>query len=419
MIKTHLKRLNIIWALVIFVIVFSCKKNQKAFKETEKTVFNIDEKLDYCVAQATKTLALIPKDSVFPRNVKSNEKDWKFVDVEDWTSGFWPGILWYLYEHTGDEKWKTEADKFSRYLIPLSVRKATDHDLGFQMFCSFGNGYRLTGNSEYKDIYIKTADTLATLYNPTVGTILSWPIMVKKKGWPHNTIVDNMINLEMLFQASKTGGDSKLYDIALKHAEKTMNNHFREDYTSYHVVVYDTISGNKIKAVTHQGYADESMWARGQAWGIYGFIMVYRETKDKKFLDFAHKLSKVYLDNLPKDSIPYWDFNAPNIPNEPKDASASAVVASALIELSTYTTDPDLKFKYIESAEAMLKELSSSKYLSGEANTSFLLHSTGHHPNGSEIDASIIYADYYYIEALLRLKKLKKGESFFTQVVKN
>lgn len=408
-----LKRFNIVLTLIVFAIVFSCKENHKVLKEDEHAVFDIDEKLNYCVDQATKTLALISKDSVFPRNVKSKEGNWKFVSVEDWTSGFWPGILWYLYEYTGDDMWKKEADKFSRFLTPLSTRKAHNHDLGFQMFCSFGNAYRLTNNPEYKEIYIKTADTLATLYNSTVGTILSWPAMVEKEGWPHNTIIDNMINLEMLFQASKTGGDSKLYDIGLKHAETTMYNHFRNDYTSYHVVVYDTISGKKNKAVTHQGFADESMWARGQAWAIYGFTMAYRETKDKRFLDFVHKISKVYLDNLPNDYIPYWDFNAPNIPSEPKDASASAVVASALIELSNYTADLDLKSRYIKSAEAMLKELSSSRYLSGEANSSFLLHSTGHQPKGSEIDASIIYADYYYIEALLRLKKLKSGQSFF------
>jgi len=416
---THLKKINIVCVIAISTIVFSCKENQKVSKENETISkesegkdFDIDKNLDYCVKQATKTLALIPKDSVFPRNVKSKETDWRFVPVKDWTSGFWPGTLWYLYEHTKDEKWKKEADKFSRYLIPLSMTKANDHDLGFQMFCSFGNGYRLTNNTEYKDIYLRTADTLATLYNPTVGTILSWPAMVKKEGWPHNTIIDNMINLEMLFQASKTGKNSKLYDLAVTHAEKTMNNHFREDNSTYHVIVYDTITGKKIKGVTHQGFSDESMWARGQAWAIYGFTMVYRETKDEKFLDFAHKVSKVYLDKLPKDFIPFWDFNAPNIPNEPKDASASAVVASALIELSNYTNDTDLKNKYLVSAEAMLKELS-NKYQSDKENTSFLLHSTGHHPNGSEIDASIIYADYYYIEALLRLKKVKMGQSLF------
>jgi unsaturated chondroitin disaccharide hydrolase len=299
-------------------------------------------------------------------------------------------------------------------LTPLSERPAIDHDLGFQIYSSFGNGYRLTNNKEYKDIIVRTSDSLAKLFNPKVGTILSWPRMVKAMGWPHNTIIDNMINLEMLFEASKQGNNRTLYDIALKHAETTMNNHFRKDNSVYHVVVYDSITGKKIKAITHQGYSDESMWARGQGWAIYGYTMVYRETKDPRFLDFAHKVTKVYLDRLPKDLIPYWDFDVPNITKEPRDASAAALVASALIELSTYTNDKTLAKSYLNKAEGMLQELSSSRYQSRDINSAFLLHSTGHYPNHSEVDYSIIYGDYYYIEALLRLKKLKSGNSLET-----
>lgn len=384
-----------------------------SFQKDSKESFDIDKNLDYCVAQANKTLAVLPDTLAIPRNIAPGSSQWKMVGYEDWTSGFWPGILWYLYEYTGDVKWKNQADKYSRYLTPLSQRTATDHDLGFQMYCSFGNGYRLTDNKEYKDIFVRTSDTLAKLYNPKVGTILSWPGMRAKNNWPHNTIIDNMINLEMLFEASKNGGNKSLYNMAVKHAEVTMENQFRLDNSVYHVVVYDTITGKKIKAVTHQGYADESLWARGQGWAIYGYTMVYRETKDPKFLDFAHKVTKVYLDRLPKDLIPYWDFDVPNIKKEPRDASAAALTASGLIELSTYTTDTKLAKMYVSKAEGVLKELSSEKYKSGNANTAFLLHSTGHYPNKSEIDYSIIYADYYYIEALLRLKKLKAGKDLF------
>ncbi len=390
-------------SLSILVLFFNCGKR-------EISNFSVNKHLDYCVTQANKTLQLIPNDTSIPRNIDSGKKEWRFVDYKDWTSGFWPGVLWYLYEYTGDVKWKHEADKFSRLLTPLSVRSATDHDLGFQVYNSFGNGYRLTNNETYKDVFMKTADTLATLYNPKVGTLLSWPPMVEKMNWPHNTIVDNMINLELLFETVKHGGDKTLYDMAVKHAETTMKNHFRKDYSVYHVAIYDTITGNYIKGVTHQGYADESLWARGQAWAIYGYTMVYRETKDPKFLDFANKVAKTYLERLPDDYIPYWDFDAPNIPNEPKDASAAAVVASALIELSGYVEDDALAKTYLESAKHMLKTLSSDAYLSKDDNSAFLLHSTGHFPNGSEIDASIIYADYYYIEALLRLKKKEENK---------
>lgn len=390
-----------------------------SFQRKEKEPFNIDKNLDYCVAQANKTLTVLPDTLAIPRNVAPGSKQWRYVGYEDWTSGFWPGVLWYLYEYTGDVKWKEQADKYSRFLTPLSVRSATDHDLGFQVYSSFGNGYRLTANKEYKNIFLRTSDTLATLFNPKVGTILSWPEMVKKMNWPHNTIIDNMINLEMLFEAYKNGGHKFLYDMAVKHAETTMKNQFRKDYSVYHVVVYDTVTGKKIKGVTHQGYSDSSMWARGQGWAIYGYTMVYRETKDPKFLDFAQKVTKVYLARLPKDLIPYWDFDAPNLLSQPRDASAAAVVASALIELSTYTKDPVLAKTYVDKAEGMLAELSSDRYQSKNANPAFLLHSTGHYPNKTEVDYSIIYADYYYIEALLRLKKLKAGKDLFAPLQMN
>ncbi len=231
--------------------------------------------------------------------------------------------------------------------------------------------------------------------------------MVEKMNWPHNTIIDNMINLELLFWASRNGGSKELYQVALKHAETTMNHHFREDHTTYHVVVYDPVTGEKIKGVTHQGYADESLWARGQAWAIYGFTMVYRETNDPRFLDFAQQVTDVYLARLPEDRIPYWDFDVPNILEEPRDASAAAVTASALLELSAYLSDPTKAIYYREQAEQMIHVLSSEAFQSREQNDAFLLHSTGHYPNGSEIDYAIIYADYYYLEALLRLHKLE------------
>lgn len=389
------KQIILIITLLFFVYQSYAQKSNS---------FNIQKQLEYCAAQASKTLKLIPNDGTLPRAVPNGSSEWKFVNYKDWTSGFWPGELWFLYEATKDKHWKVEADKFTRFLTPLSVSKAADHDLGFQVLNSFGNGYRLTKNPEYEEIILKTADTLATLFNPKVGTIQSWP---HNKMGGHNTIIDNMMNLELLFWASKNGGNKKLYDIAVKHAETTMLNHFRPDNTSYHVVIYDYETGKKIKGRTAQGYSDDSMWARGQAWAIYGFTMTYRETKDKKFLDFAHKLTRVYLDRLTtEDLIPYWDFNAPGIPNEPRDASAAAIVSSALIELSSYTKDVNLKNEYVLKAKKMIISLS-DYYQSREVNSAFLLHSTGHKPAGSEIDCSINYADYYYLEALLRLQKLK------------
>ena len=376
---------------------------------------DVNKALDYCAKQTQRTLTELKTDSgidytMMPRNIMADEQHWncRKATKEEWCAGFWPGVLWYDYEYTKDKQVLEEAENFTHSLKFLSHIPAYDHDLGFLVFCSYGNGYRLTKNPAYKQVILDTADTLATLFNPIVGTILSWPREVEPRNWPHNTIMDNMINLEMLFWAAKNGGNPYLYDIAVSHADKTMKSQFRPDYTSYHVAVYDTITGNLIKGVTHQGYADSTMWARGQAWAIYGYTVVYRETKDPKYLDFAQKVTDVYLDRLPEDKVPYWDFDDPSIPNAPRDASAGAVVASALLELSTYLPNGTGK-RYKDAAIEMLTSLSSDSYQSGESKPSFLLHSVGHWPNHSEIDASNIYADYYYIEALLRLKRLQEG----------
>jgi unsaturated chondroitin disaccharide hydrolase len=371
--------------------------------------FNTDENLKYCVKQAEKTVEGLHNYDSIPRSIANGNKNWRFVNYKDWTSGFWAGTLWYLYEYTQDSIWKTKAAKFSNTLQSLAYSPAIDHDIGFQMYCSYGNGFRLTGDTAYKKILLASADALATLFNPKVGTILSWPRAVPNMEWPqHNTIMDNMMNLELLFWAAKNGGSKRLHDIAVSHASTTMKNHFRPDYTSYHVVIYDTATGKKVKGVTHQGYSDSSMWARGQSWAIYGFTMVYRETNDPVFLDFAQKVADVYLQKSGTDIVPYWDFNDPSIPDAPTDASAAAITASGLLELSTLVTDKTKSEKYRAKASAMLSVLSSDQYQSRATNDAFLLHSTGHKPNGGEIDASINYGDYYYIEALLRLKKLEQ-----------
>ena len=281
----------------------------------------------------------------------------------------------------------------------------------FLIFCSYGKGYEVNHSQEYKDVILAFADSLATLFNPVVGTILSWPREVKPRNWPHNTIMDNMMNLDMMFWAAKNGGNKLLYDLAVTHAKTTMKNHFRPDGSCYHVAVYDTINGDLIKGVTHQGYADHSMWARGQSWAIYGYTMVYRYTHNRVFLDFAQKVTDIYIKRLKEtsdDLVPLWDMDDQRgvKGGAPKDASAACVVADALLELQQYVGGEKGE-EYKLFALQSLAQLSTDRYQSGKKNVAFLMHSTGHHPAGSEIDASIIYADYYYLEALMRAKALK------------
>lgn len=370
------------------------------------STLDVKKELNYGVSQLEHTLQAIPDTGLnIPRNIREDGKTWRYVSYQDWTSGFWSGQLWYAYEFSDKPELRAAAESFTLELKPLAYEPVIDHDLGFQIFNSFGHGYRLTGNESYKEVVLAAADSLATLYNPAAGTILSWPRSVPNMEWPqHNTIIDNMINLELLFWASKNGGADSLYDIAVKHAETTMQNHFRDDHTSYHVVIYDKDTGKRIKQVTHQGYADDTMWARGQSWAIYGYTMVYRETKDPRYLDFAQKVTDVYLERLPEDLIPYWDFSAPDIPDAPRDASAAAVVASALLELSQYVSADKQQF-YRSKVEGMVSSLA-DHYHAGPRNSALLTQVTGHHPGGTEINTSINYADYYYLEALLRLKNL-------------
>ena len=386
--------------------------------------FDADQALKYCSGQVKQALAQLQDGNgtydftMEPRNILEGETRWncRKASSEEWCSGFWPGVLWMTYEYTKDDSIRKTAEGYTESLNFLAAQPVYDHDLGFLVINSFLKGFEATGNEHYKQVAMAAADTLATLYNEKVGTILSWPRHVKDYGG-HNTIMDNMINLELLFWASANGGSQTLRDIAIRHAETTMNNHFRPDGSCYHVAVYDTLDGHFIKGVTHQGYADSSMWSRGQSWAIYGYTMVYRFTRDQRFLDHAQKVTDIYLKRLHETSddwVPLWDMDDPRGLQAPKDASAACVVASALLELQQYV-DAEKAGEYMRAAENMLRDLSSDRYQSRDKNVAFLLHSTGHHPAGSEIDASIIYADYYYIEALLRWKKV--GQRNFTVVL--
>lgn len=387
-----------IGCLLITLLVFSCTQ--------KKEVVVLD--------QVSEQLGLLLDDAITadknPRTLDENgDMHWATREGDtpaeefDWTLGFFPGSCWYIYELTKDETWKVGAEKIQSKHEKFKDVKFS-HDLGFIFQCSYGNAYRLTGNEAYKQVLIDAGDALISRFNPTVGCIQSWDVTggwQAERGWQFPVIIDNMMNLEMLFDLSLMTGNAKYKDVAIAHANTTLKNHFREDFSSYHVVDYATETGEVRSKQTAQGYAKESSWARGQAWAVYGYTVCYRYTKDEKYLKQAIGIAD-YICNyeaMPEDGIPYWDYNAPNIPNEPRDVSAATVTASALYELNLYTQN-----KYQKDVDQIMESLSTDAYTAKiGTNKHFILkHSVGSIPHGREIDVPLNYADYYYIEALLR-----------------
>ena len=346
-------------------------------------------------------------------NPRNSEPDGtlNLVPSKDWTSGFFPGELWFLYEYTQNNFWKKKAQQHTDILEKEKMNGST-HDMGFKVYCSFGNGYRLTQDEHYKEVLLQSAHTLATRFKPAAGIIRSWDHSTAK--WACPVIIDNMMNLELLFWATKESKDSTFYRIAVDHARTTMKHHFRPDFSSYHVIDYDTITGQVLKKNTHQGFADESAWSRGQAWALYGYTMCYRETRLPEFLEQAQNIEKYLFThpNMPEDLIPYWDFDAPGIPDEPRDVSAATVIASALYELSLY--DPEKGERYRSNADKIIENLTKHYRATLKKDNGFLLlHSTGTKPTNTEVDVPIVYADYYFIEALMRKNKLEKTGKLF------
>ncbi len=370
-----------------------------------QTMKIVDKTLEFCVEQSQVLYSMIESDeNQFPRTVANGElvtnpRDW-------WTSGFFPGTMWYIYEYCRDEKVLAMAEHMTHRVLPEQFT-TNNHDVGFMINCSAGNGYRLTHKEEYRQALINAGTSLATRFSDVVGCTRSWD----HGSWDFNVIIDNMMNTELLCVSSALTGDNTHYDMAKRHSDVTMQNHFRADGSCYHVVEYSSKTGEFIKGQTHQGYADDSAWARGQAWALYGYTMMYRESGKKEYLDQAILIGNFIADHprLPSDKIPYWDFDAPNIPRASRDASAGAIMASAYIELSQYV-DSALAEKFLRLGEKQVVSLSSKRYRSAKVgdNCGFILtNCVGHMPNNYEIDAPLSYADYYFVEALMRLKRLE------------
>ena len=390
-----MKKFNSLFYIIVFTVVnFNCQAQYKPVPIEVKKEIN---------ARFSKLLDF-PIDSVsIPRSMDVSTGVVKKVKSKDWTSGFYAGNLWQIYKITGDIRYKEKAILWNAFIEKEKFNNTT-HDMGFKVYGSFGKGLAIENNEKYKRIIVKSAQTLISRFNPKIGAIRSWNH--SKELFDYPVIIDNMLNLELLFEASKISGDSTFRNIAIIHANTTLKNHFRKDNSCYHVVDYDTVSHGVRKKATFQGFKDESSWARGQSWAVYGFTMSYRYTKNKEYLKQAEATAKYYINykTLPEDGISYWDFNDPSIPNAPRDASSAAIMASALVELYSFTKNQT----YLDYSNKVINTLSSDKYLLNETvKGPFILnHSTGNWPKKDEIDQPIVYADYYFLEAIIRKQSL-------------
>lgn len=400
-----MRNLTSLAILAISIGLTSSCKDKKQTNETSGAEL-VKENVSFAAAQYGLMMDQI-EDSATMVNPRS------FIDGKivytpphGWTSGFFPGSLWYIYELTGDEGWKPYAVKYTEALDTIQYFTG-NHDVGFMIYCSYGNGLRLAGDKAYEEVVINAAKSLSTRYIPSAGVIQSWNAS-QSRDWECPVIIDNMMNLELLFNATKLSGDSSFYHMAVTHADNTIKNHYRPDYGTWHVIDYSKEDGTVRHRNTHQGYADESTWARGQSWGVYGYVLCYRETNDRKYLEQAEKALDFIADhpNYPDDGVPYWDYDAPDIPDAYRDASAGAILASALYELSAYSDKRDYKAW----ADKIVRTLSGPGFraLLGENGNFILMRSVGSLPHDSEVDVPLNYADYYFLEALKRKRDLEK-----------
>jgi unsaturated chondroitin disaccharide hydrolase len=391
--------------IVLFLAILPLSSDAQKIKADKKLMAVADKYITDAAAQYKVLQQQLPADK-FPKTYFPTTGKYEWSNSGWWCSGFYPGTLLYLYEATKDASLYQEALRILQ-VLEKEKNNTTTHDLGFMMFCSFGNANRLQPKTEYNEILLTSAKSLCTRFNPATGCIKSWD---SKKG-DFLVIIDNMMNLELLFWATRYSGDSSFYKIAVTHANTTLKNHFRSDYSSYHVLNYNSETGAVQQKRTAQGFADASAWARGQAWGLYGYTATYRETKDVQYLQQANAIAAFILSHpkLPSDKIPYWDFDATTIPNALRDASAAAIIASTLLELKEYV-NAKTAAQYVNAATVILKNLSTEKYrATAGTNGGFILqHSVGHFPQQTEIDVPLTYADYYYVEALLRYKQLNR-----------
>jgi unsaturated chondroitin disaccharide hydrolase len=388
--------------IFLMLLVLSCNTSKSTNQEyIEKEIKEHAEfQLNFLLQQANSELR--DGNVLFPRSFINNHIE--FVQGTECNSGFFPGILWQMYRLTEDESWKNEAEKFTNILQQVQFNN-NKLDSCYNLMASFGLGYQLTQDQELRETLIQAAKMMASRFNEKVGSIRSWNSDGDQQDF--RVSIDNLMNLELLFWAWNETGETVFYNIACSHANNTIKNQFRTDYSTWHVVNYDSITG-EVRGKTNQYESSaESCYSLSQAKALYGFTMIYRETKESKYLKQAEKIADFILNhsNLPDNSIPYREFSAPGMQDEVRDVKAAAIMASALLELSEYL--PDNTNQYRSVADIILRSLSSDHYLNKkrEAGGFLLKQTAGSKLNDKDIDMASIYTDYYFLEALV--KKLK------------
>lgn len=392
--------MNKLIAFTSFVLFFGCIRRPS--DDLQALVGHMESQIDYAI----KSIRPIRTECLaFPRTVENGGV--KLVSRQDWTSGFFPGNLWMMYELSGNNRWRKEALQYT-LLIEPEKWNGTTHDLGFKMYSSFGKALKYTNNPAFREILIQSARTLSTRFSPIVGCIQSWDHNTNEWKFPVN--INNMMNLELLLWAAKETGNDNFKVVAIQHAKTTAKHHFRSDNSTYQLIDFDPETGEVENRLAYQGYSPESCWARGQAWALYGFTVMYRETGIAEFLTQAEKIAQYIMaqPGISEGEIPYWDFNAPDIPNEPYDASAGAIISAALFELSEFSGSN--QEAYFKVAERLLTTLSTPEFLAavGENRGFLLKHSTGSKPHQSEVDVPIVYADYYFLESIIKYKNMQQ-----------
>jgi unsaturated chondroitin disaccharide hydrolase len=371
---------------------------------SERTAFDslTSRALHFAAAQLRHAAESLDPRAGYPR-VTRPDGSWEQQPANQWTSGFFAGTLWFLYQATREPVWRELAERWTVGLEGVKTITTT-HDLGFMVFNSFGHGYLLTGDARYRDVVFEASRSLVTRYDPDVGAIRSWDtehVTGRRRSWRFPVIVDNLMNLEMLFWAARHGGDPAWLALATRHAVTSRRAHLRRDGSTAHVALFDPATGALEATTTWQGFADSSTWARGQAWAIHGLTTAFKWTRNGELLEAARRAADFFVSNLPADAIPYWDLRHPSIPNVERDASSAAIAASGLLDLARWTDEPTAE-RYRNAATRILATLASSYLAEGTSSAAILQHSVGQRPQNLEVDVGLVYADYYFVEGLLR-----------------